>query len=69
MSSNFWDKANSLYNAVGNFAVKRSEEMQEDFKRKLRIKSNDELKYMAKNMDDSSVLKPMIYEEMRRRGI
>ena len=69
MSSNFWDKANSVYNAVGNFAVKRSEEMQEDFKRKLRIKSNDELKYMAKNMDDSSVLKPMIYEEMRRRGI
>ena len=28
MSSNFWDKANSVYNAVGNFAVKRSEEMQ-----------------------------------------
>ncbi len=69
MSSNFWDKANSVYNAVGNFAVKRSEEMQADFKRKLRTKSNDELEYMSKNMDDSSVLKPMVYEEMQRRGM
>lgn len=68
MSSSFWDKANSVYNAVGNFVVKRSEEMQEDFKRKLRTKSNDELKCMLENAESQSV-KSMICEEMQRRGM
>lgn len=71
----FWDKANRIYNAVENFAEKKVSDMQADqgrkqadYERKIKMKSNEELSYMLKNAE-SPMLKSMIYEEMKRRGI
>ena len=74
MSSSFWDKANKIYNAVENFTEKRVADMQVEHEKKqvyyrnqLKMKSNDELKQMMEKVDNSSILKSMICEEMQRR--
>lgn len=66
--SEFWDKANKIYTQIESFAEKQSDKMKEDYRRKLRTRKNEELEKML-NSSESPILKSLIFEEMKRRGM
>lgn len=66
----FFDKANSVYRAAEKFLKKTVDTQQDQFRRRLRSSSDEQLRAMEKKLSEegrSPVLESMLYEEMRRR--
>ena len=66
----FADKADSAFTALGKVLNKAAKGAQDQFRRRLRVSSDEQLREMEKKFSEeggSPVLQSLLYEEMRRR--